>query len=202
MGYDLTADCFLLHSFQAEEALEELLSTGELVPDPGRREPLFADAYGWMLREMDRRLPTNGDAALWFWARITREHLVDGCRHNRGGVLLTCRIPRERVLLSHFWDWHCALNVIPCVLELSGENDDDYDARRSNVWDELDDRKRRAGVLHKGFPDWPGDVRRELERGWEQFLDPANFGPWDAVQATAHVLYTEDVVKAVRLDPR
>ncbi|MBT2568778.1 DUF3841 domain-containing protein [Arthrobacter sp. ISL-85] len=199
VGYDLDADRLLLHTFQTEEALGELLSTGQLIPDPSRAEPLFADAYGWMLREMDRRLPTSGEGALWFWARITRDCLVDSCRNNRSGVLLTCRIPRERVLLSHFWDWHCALNGSPHVLELPGESDDDYAARRERIWDELDDRKHAAGVLGKGFREWPEDVRRDLERGWEHFLDPANLGRWDAVQATAHILRAEDVMKAVRL---
>jgi len=201
VGYDLTADRLLLHSFQTEEAFEELLSTGRLLPDPGLAEPLFADAYGWMLREMDRRLPTSGDAALWFWARTTREGLLDSCRRNRGDVLLTCRIPREKVLLSQHWDWHCALNGIPHVLELPGESHDDFDARLDRILDEVDDRKRAAGVLGTGFRDWPDDVRRDLERSWEQFLDPATFGRWDAVQATTHALYAEDVVAAVRLRP-
>ncbi len=199
VGYDLNADRLLLHTFQPEEALEELLSTGQLIPDPSRAEPLFADGYAWMFREMERRLPTTGDGALWFWARITREYLVDSCRRHRGDVLLTCRIPRERVLLSHHWDWHCALNGTPHVLELPGESDDDYDARRDRIWDELNDRKRAAGVLCRGFREWPEDVRRDLERGWEQFLDPSTYGRWDTVQATAHVLRAQDVSEAVRL---
>lgn len=49
---------------------------------------------------MQERLPTNGDAALWLWARIRRDDLVLQCRRARGQVLLTYRIPRERVLLS------------------------------------------------------------------------------------------------------
>ena len=73
VGYDLTASRLLLHTFQTEDAFEELLSTGQLLPDPDLAEPLFADAYAWMFREMDRRLPTSGDGALWFWARTTRE---------------------------------------------------------------------------------------------------------------------------------
>ena len=201
VGYDLNADRVLLHTFQTEDALGELLSTGQLLPDPKRAEPPFADAYGWMLREMGRRLPTSGDSALWFWARTTRGCLVDSCRNQRGGVLLTCRIPRERVLLSHFWDWHRALNGTPHVLELPCESDEDFEARRDRIWDELDDRKRAAGVFDKGFLEWPEDVRLDLERGWEQFLDPATYGRWDTVQATAHSLHAEDVIEAVRLDP-
>lgn len=199
LGYDLKADRLLLHTFQTEEAFEELLSTGQLLPDPSRAEPLFADAYDWMLREMDRRLPTSGDGALWFWARTTRDCLVDSCRHNRGGVLLTCRIPAERVLLSHFSDWHRALSGTPHVLELPGESDEDYGARLDRIWDELTERKRAAGVLGKGFREWPEGMRRDLERSWEQFLDPETYGRWDVVQATAHALRAEDVLHAVRL---
>jgi len=200
IGYDLTAEGLLLHTFQTEEAFEELLSTGRLLPDPRLPESDFSDAYDWMLRQMDQRLPTSGDSALWFWARTTRAALVESCRDHRGDVLLTCRVPRERALLSHFVDWHSALNASPFVPELPGESDDDFDARWNLICDEYDDRKRAAGVLGEGFRDWPLDVQRDLELSWEHFLNPANFGRWDVVQATAHLLPAGDVVEAVRLN--
>ena len=103
------------------------------------------------------------------------------------------------MLLSHFGDWHRALSGTPHVLELPGESGDDYGARLDRIWDEHNERKRAAGVLGKGFREWPEDVRRDLERFWEQFLDPATYGRCDVVQATAHVLRAEDVIEAVRL---
>jgi hypothetical protein len=66
-----------------------------------------------MYGQMDARLPTFGDGAIWLWARIRRQELVELCGLAPGRVLLTCRVPRERVLLSHFGDWHAVLNRHP-----------------------------------------------------------------------------------------
>ena len=103
------------------------------------------------------------------------------------------------MLLSHFGDWHRALGGTPHVLELPGESDDDYGARLDRIWDELNERKRAAGVLGRGFREWPEGVRRDLEQSWEQFLDPSTYGRWDTVQATAHLLRAQDVIEAVRI---
>jgi hypothetical protein len=58
-----------------------------LVPDPARVEPLHADAYGWLYRQMAARLPTKGDGAVWFWAQIRRQDLVELCNDSHGEVL-------------------------------------------------------------------------------------------------------------------
>ncbi|WP_457974604.1 hypothetical protein [Arthrobacter sp. D1-17] len=86
MGYDLAAERLLLHTIQSEEAFEGLLSTGALEPDSSRAEPLHADAYGRMYRQMAARLPAEGDGALWFWARISRQDLVELCKQSPGGA--------------------------------------------------------------------------------------------------------------------
>lgn len=200
MGYDLSADRLLLHTIQTEEAFEGLLSTGVLVPDPSRVEPLHVDAYGWLYRQMAARLPTTGDGAVWFWAQIRRQDLVDLCRDSKGEALLTCRVPRERVLLSQFGDWHSALKRNPLIIEHPGESDEAYMARLERAFDEVDDRIRAAGVaLDAGYRHWPEDVRTELELSWEFILDPGNYGRYENWQATTHCLYEGDVVEAVRL---
>lgn len=111
IGYDLDADVLLLHTIQTAAALEELLTKGILWPDPALAESSWPDAYEWMCLMMAPRLPTSGEAALWLWARIGRVDLVGSCRRARGEVLLTCRVPRKRVLLSHFDEWHAVLNA-------------------------------------------------------------------------------------------
>lgn len=201
MGYDISADRLLLHTIQTEEALEELVSNGVLVPDVSRAEPLFTDAYDWMFRQMAARLPTAGNGAIWLWARIRRQELVALCSLGQGQVLLTCSVPRERVLLSHFAEWHTALNRSPHVLEFPGESDEDYGARLDRIFTEVDDRIRAAGVpLDAGYRHWPEDLRKEVERSWEFVLDPVNYGRYECWQATVHCLHEDDVVEAVRIE--
>jgi hypothetical protein len=200
MGYDLSADRLLLHTIQTEEAFEGLLTTGALTPDPSRVDPLLADGYGWLYRQMAARLPTQGDGALWFWAQIRRQDLVELCKESAGEVLLTCRVPRERVLLSHYGDWHSALRRSPLLIELPGESDEEYCARLERTFEEVDARIRAAGVARAaGYRHWPEDLRNELELSWEFILDPGNYGRYESWQATVHCLYEDDVVEAVRL---
>lgn len=200
MGYDISADRLLLHTIQTGAAFEELLSSGVLVPDVSLAEPLLADAYEWMFRQMGAQLPTAGDGAIWLWAQIRRQELVELCRLAPGEVLLTCRVPRKRVLLSHFGDWHSVLNRSPLVLELPGESDKDYGARLDRIFAEVDDRIRAAGVpLDAGYRHWPEDLRTELEQSWEFVLDPVNYGRYECWQATVHCLHVDDVVEAVRI---
>lgn len=120
IGYDVAADVLLLHTVQSAEAYEVLRVTGTLVADPQLACPDFAEAYDWMYRQMAARLPTTGEAALWLWARVRRDALVSDCRRSRGRVLLTCRVPRVRVLLSHFLDWHLVLNRTLNVPRVAG----------------------------------------------------------------------------------
>jgi hypothetical protein len=199
MGYDLAADRLLLHTIQTEAAFEALLSDGVLVPDNALAVPEYADAYAWMIRQMAARLGTVGDGALWFWARTRREDLVESCRFSRGEVLLTCRVPRDRVLLSHFVDWHAALNACPIVPDLPGESEDAYDVRLDKVFDDFYARLAAAGAQNAGIAGWPEDLRTWVEQSWEYALDPANYGRFETWQGTMHALHLDDVVEAVRI---
>ena len=46
------------------------------MPDPARANSDYAQAYEWMLLQMEQRLPTRGDSALWLWCRTRRADLV------------------------------------------------------------------------------------------------------------------------------
>ena len=52
IGYDPSADRLLLHTIQTEDAVEELLSTGQLRPHASFADPWLADAYQWMQAQM------------------------------------------------------------------------------------------------------------------------------------------------------
>jgi hypothetical protein len=92
--------------------------------------PLRNDAYAWLYRKMGSRLNTAGDGAVWFWAQIRRQELVELCR----AASLRCQVARERVLLSHYGDWHSALNRSPLVIELRDETDEEYMARLEDTF--------------------------------------------------------------------
>ncbi|WP_138418748.1 DUF3841 domain-containing protein [Sinomonas gamaensis] len=200
IGYDTTAPVLLLHTVQTEEALLELLDTGRLIPDPARAMEGYDDAYAWLLGHMEKRLPTRGNGMVWLWAKIRRDDLIHNIRYSDGQVLLTCRIPRERVLLSQYDDWHQVLNSMPNILGLPGETEDAFGAR---LYAELVDfygRVRAAGCDLQMVTTWPSELREEIETSWEEIFDPANYSRRSYWQATVHELLAEDVVDAVRLD--
>jgi len=201
VGYDLGGGRLLLHTVQAAGAVDVLVRTGGLSPDPALADPDFAGAYEWMCRQMGERLATSGGGALWLWARTSREHLVSCCRRARGRVLLTCLVPRDRVLLSHFEGWHSVLNRgLGVMSRLPGESEQGAFARWERASDDLDVRLEAAGADRAGpVRDWPADLRGEVERSWECIFDQANYGRYDIWQATVHALRAEDVVRAVRI---
>ena len=200
VGYDLDAGRLLLHTVQSASAFDVLVTTGVLRPDPALADADFTDAYEWMYRQMSERLPTSGTGALWLWARTSRAHLVSCCREARGQVLLTCRVPRVRVLLSHFDGWHSVLNrglgVMP---RLRGESEDDAFARWEKASDELDARLEDTGARAAPVRDWPPDLRAEIEQSWECIFDRGNYGRYDVWQATVHALHADDVVLAIQI---
>ncbi|MET3721771.1 hypothetical protein ABIB27_003647 [Arthrobacter sp. UYEF21] len=95
IAYDIHAPVLLLQTVQSVEAYDELCATGRIVPNPSQATPRMADAYTWIYRQMNHRLPTRGDGAQWFWAKIRRRDLVSRCGWAEGGVLLTCRLTPE-----------------------------------------------------------------------------------------------------------
>lgn len=109
---------------------------------------------------------------------IRRRDLLSHCRRSRGKVLLTYRIPRERVLPSEFDDWHHVLNGSPNISAHPGESDDAYSDRLDAVLDDFFDRASAAGVEHDPVSTWPQDLRHEIEASWETIFDPTNYpGP-------------------------
>jgi hypothetical protein len=147
MRHDISEALIPLHTIQSAESFGALLTNGMLRPDLALAEPpLHADGYDWMSRQMAARLPTFGDGAIWLWARIRRQKPLELCGLAPGQVLLTCRVPRERVLLSHFGDWHAVLNRHPLIIEHPDESDEAYGARLDRIFEDVDGRVRAAGV--------------------------------------------------------
>ncbi|WP_442545668.1 hypothetical protein ACSBOX_08875 [Arthrobacter sp. KN11-1C] len=57
--------------------------------------------------------------------------------------------------------------------------DEDYFARRNLVFDDFEDRLKTAGTWGTGIGAWPEELRTEVERGWEQILEPSNYGRFE-----------------------
>jgi hypothetical protein len=198
-AFDPAAKILTLHTVQHADAYQQMLATGVMRPERRADDDDFAEAYDWMLERMDERLPTSGPGMVWCWAKIRRRDLVGSRRRARGEVLVTCRVARERVLLSHFDDWHQVLNRTLHVPQPAGEDFDNYWARAEPLIDSLHDRATAAGLPTDTLQGWPDDLRRELEASWEGIFDHTVWTDRSAIQATLHEIRLSEVVRAVRI---
>jgi hypothetical protein len=195
---DPWAEMLTLHTIQNRDAYETLVNVGVLVGDSTLGWTEFQEAYSWMLRQMDRRLPTGSSGGLlWLWPTATRARLCDDAKNARGEVLLTVRVARGRVLLSEFLDWHAVLNRSLHVPALLGETDEEWEAR----WNPLDDDFTARAEPYRALPinEWPDDLRAEIESSWEAIFDSRTWRTPPVLQATMRELRAEDVVRAVRI---
>ena len=193
----LDAPVLTLHTIQTPAAYDVLRRKGILVGDPALGDADFAEAYDWMRRQMAARLPTAGEGILWLWLKTNYRDLVGNARHARGEVLLTVRVPRERVLLSHFDDWHTVLNRGLEVPLLPGETFEEWSPRFDSAYDEW-------GLRADSYRDlpieaWPPNLRAELEASWESIFDLSKREEPLYIQATVHALHASEVVRAVRI---
>ncbi|MFT4234454.1 MAG: DUF3841 domain-containing protein [Microbacterium sp.] len=191
------ADMLTMYTIQTRDAYETLACDGVLVGDSTRGWPEYQEAYGWMLREMDRRLPSTDGGLLWLWPKATRRVLSDNAKHARGEVLLTVRMPREQVLLSEFVDWHCVLNRFLHIPQHPGESDQAWERRGDAVHDGFDARARPFSEAP--IEQWPNGLRAEIEGSWQAIFDPTTWGADAALQATARRVLASDVLRAVRI---
>jgi hypothetical protein len=188
---------------QSSAAFERLQRDGELVGDSSlgqwQQESQFADAYAWMDSQLRDRLGSHGEGVgmLWLWASVSRRALLADLRRSSGEVLLTVSIPRERVLLTDFDDWHAVLNRSLHVPVLEGETDAEWWTRAEPMIDSWNERA--DGWWQRPIPDWPPHLRAELERSWIPVASATRFGRRRSVQATTRRLLRDDVVRAVRL---
>ena len=198
LGYDLRADLLLLHTVVDAAVHDALAEHGVVRPDESLCVPEFAESYAWMRSRHDALVPgSSGGPLLWFWARTTRRELLARCREAPGAdrprVLLTCRVPRDRVLLSDFLDWHHALNRFefqpPWLSEEEAERRHDAFCR------ELDE----LGLWNTPTTGWPPDLRERVHESWAHMFDVQRYPRRNPVQAVAEYLRAEEVEDEVLL---
>jgi hypothetical protein len=211
--YDVRAEVLLLHSMLSPAAYEVLATEGVLRADPALVDNAFRDAYHWLMGQARRRVTgARGVCPIWFWARIRRRDLLldirHAARHEPGSVLITCRIPGARCLLSAYDDWHSVLDPGPLVPLPPGVTPDDgsawaaWTARHDAAWEDLDRRLAEASLPRTApFGSWPADVRADLERGWEHIFDLDGYSDGEYWQATVEEVHASDVVTAARPVP-
>lgn len=195
---DPSADVLTMHTIQNRDAYETLVNDGVLIGDSALGWTEFQEAYSWMHRQMDHRLPGGPPRGLlWLWPTATQARLRDDAKHARGEVLLTVRVRRQRVLLSEFRDWHAVLNRHLHVPALPGESDEEWEAR----WNPLDDDFTARADPYRTVPigEWPRDLRVEIESSWEAIFAPETWRTPPVLQATMRELRGADVVRAVRI---
>lgn len=190
---DLDRPALELVTIQSREVAESIMSGRRHAPDPTFVDPAFAEATRWLVLQMNELLPSSGASTVWLWARIPRRSLRTHLRMNRGDVVLRCRVPRERVLLTGFGDWHVVLNHAPFVAPAAGERDQDYEARLDEEYERIARRLAQDGLpANAEWSSYPIDLQRSLEAGWKKMIStPITRGA--AVQATAHYLDPDDV---------
>jgi hypothetical protein len=196
VGYDLTAPELLLHTLVSADAWDVLVRHRVLRADPARIDDHFRASFDWIRKQAHRRLPTAvGRYPLWAWARIPRADLltfVARCaRWDPGSVFVTVRVPRERVLLSLFDEWHAVLNGVPAF-------PDDMAADVVDAWfDRLSASVPDWMLPGRSWSEWPAQLRAELEQSWMRIFDVDTAPNRAWVQATVEELFANDVVDAV-----
>ena len=204
VGYDLHAPVLLLHTVQTAEAYGALCRDAVLRCPERVVEPEHEPAYRWMQEQYARRIQGaeggRSGRLLWLWAQTTRAglvgSLVEGCDRSQPLVLLTCRVPRERVLLSHFVDWHAVLNgtqLLPAWLPA-----DEVEQRMEDF-----DRRHDAD-RYRGLPlaAWPPAAQAEIRASWEGVFDVAAYPRGQVWQATVAHVEAGEVTDVVALPVR
>lgn len=192
----------MVNSFQSREAYECLRREGVLVGDSSyddfADELTISEAYRWLRRRMTDRLGVEVEGMVWAWVAARRRDLGTFARLGRGGVLITARVPRARLVLSQYDAWHDVLNRSLHLAPLRDEGLESWERRFDVAWNDWADRVEP----YRGMPieAWPTDLRRELEGSWDDVIEPIRTTDQNMlVQATISELRAHDVVRAVRI---
>ena len=174
------------------EAYEALRRSDVLRADAARAEPSYRLAYQWMRGEYERRIPgASGAPLVWAWARFRRRELIEQLGTEGTHVLTTLRVPRERVLLSDFEDWHAVLNQ--WELHPRDMDEAEVDRRIDAFWDDM----AALGTGRVPMGSWPAPLRRRVLASWDQVFQIGS--PPRVVQAVIERIDAAEVVDAVVL---
>lgn len=198
-GWDLSGERIVFHTVQDQDAYEELRDTGVMRCKPERSEHDFAEAYQWMRSQHYKRIPGSaGGPLIWGWVRTTRRDLQSclyrGVRYSKNPqLLLTCSLPRERVLTSEFSEWHSVLNRYHVLRPGISEEDEERQV------DEFFDAVHTAGLSNAPLESWPAHLREPMEASWELIFDQSLWPRRSWWQGCVEEIYASEVRDAVAL---
>ncbi len=176
---------------------ERLCKQKSLFSDPSQLEHFldWKEDYDWMRNQMRRRLPNYLGHYPW-WAYdyktdLRHRHTDSSGQH----VRLELGVPQERVLLSAYGAWHCALNklYLPYAIE-----DAEYQ-HESDAWDE--ELERYGLNPYSGYP-LPEPWQTRMTASWERIFDVDDLRETNTIQACFEHLDLEDVLKVTVFTPR
>ena len=123
----------------------------------------FALAYDWLIGKMiERGLDRPHPEVFPIWAYLTRPDLrlgwLRGWARDERLVLLTARIPDERVFLSDYDRWFICINYCP--------------GGTVKAWDTFVRRCKRIAPHHPYDQPYPEPLHQELLDSWHEVVDP------------------------------
>jgi hypothetical protein len=101
----------------------------------------MSTAWVSVIRSSSENITSERCLTLWLWAKTNSRNLIGNAKLARGEVLLTVRVPRVRVVLSHFDDWHTVLDRSLEVPLLPGETYEQWSPRVDAIRDAWDERE-------------------------------------------------------------
>ena len=197
-------DTLRLWTIQPPHVWEALRQYGTLLVDPahpdfGGHEKSFGLAYDWLRGQMQKRIPGYANHYPW-WAY---EHFLDlrfyrwhTGQFGQRRVRLELAVPKEKVLLSAYGDWHTVLSrgYLPEAL--------DWDAYERE-WDAWDAQAYgNVPFLEKRYFPLAEPWQTLLEQSWERIFDVNARRPTNTIQANFERLELSDVVSVTAFTSR
>lgn len=149
-----------LYSRQGEEAWRLAEKRGYWT---GEKEYIETDEherlrpYAWMRDEMAARIPDfSGDYPMWAWLKRPSAKAKENSKKFTGtheAIRLTVVVPRSRILISDFDNWHCVLNDNPlCKTEAEYDHYSDAFPQHWSTYTE----EQRVAYFNAISPTWRG----------------------------------------------
>ncbi len=195
-------DTVRLWTIQPPYVWDALQEKGVLLVDPTHPnfcgidlEAGFSVAYEWLRTQMAKRIPAYAGNFPW-WAY---DHFLDlrfyRWHHGKQGerlVRIELAVPKEKVLLSAYEDWHCVLNryYLPEALD-SEARDRESDAWEAEAYGDIP-------LLEQNWVRLAKPWKTQLQESWERIFDVDARRPSNTIQANFERLELADVVKVTK----